>query len=187
MKSNQPPQREAKKPGRTRKWLWAGFISLTVGGVLGVILWKRHFHDYTPAAAAQDLRAAYQARHAPEPIKQFLELRYGPQTDPANRAAAVIDFFNVGHIEGLYLIAGNPTSRRTRNQVGVVAKTLQDYRRNMTPEERKELSDHFNSAAGRAQVQSATASYQSKDARFRAATAPVIAELMTTLAAVQNH
>jgi hypothetical protein len=187
MRSNQPPQREAKKPGRTRKWLWAGVISLTVGGVLGVILWKRHFHDYTPAAAAQDLRAAYQARHAPEPINQFLELRYGPQTDPANRAAAVIDFFNAGHIEGLYLIAGNPTSQRTRTRVGVVAKILQDYRRNMTPEERKVLSDHFNSATGRAQVQSATASYQSKDARFRAATAPVIAELMTTLAAVQNH
>ncbi|MCU0783595.1 MAG: hypothetical protein MUF81_06010 [Verrucomicrobia bacterium] len=171
---------------KTKRIIWAGAMVVAVF-VLGTILWKRRFHDYTPAAAVLDLRAGFEARHAPVPAKQFLELRYGPQTDPANRRAAFIDFFNAGHIEGLYLIVGNRTDPRTRKGIADVAQILRDYRGNMSPDEKKALADHFNSEAGRAQVQAATASYQSKSARYRAVTAPVINELLTTLAAIQNQ
>lgn len=188
MRTNQPDPRLTKRNNRTRKiiFCWAGIIGVVVC-VLGVTLWKRHFRDYTPVEAALDLKAGFEARHASVPAKKFLELRYGPQTDPANRAAAFIDFFNAGHIEGLYLMVGNRSNQGTRDGVAAIAQIFRDYRRNMTPDETKALADRFNSDAGRAQIQAATASYQSKDARFRAVAAPVIQELMTTLATVQNH
>lgn len=169
-----------------RKLLWAGAITVAVV-VLGYIVWTRRFHDYTPIEAALDLKAGYAARHAPIPARKFLELRYGPQTESTNRTAAFIDLFNSGHIEGLCLIVGNRSDQGTRKGIEDVAEILRDHRRNMTPDEKKALAEHFNSPAGQAQVHAATASYQSKDARFRAVAAPVIQELMTTLAELQQH
>ena len=186
MTLNQRTEQETKTSGRTRIFLWVCTIGLVVLA-LGTIFWKRRFHDYTPAAAVLDLRAAYEARHAPVPMKRFLELRYGDQEDPANRTAAVIDFFNVGHIDGLSLMVGKHPGQRTREGISNVAKTLHDYRQNMTPEDKKILADHFNSAEGREQLRTATGSFQSKNPQFRALVAPVIQELMTTLATVQTH
>lgn len=186
MKPNQSPPRSTQKPSRIWKFFWVGIAGMILVVVVGDILWKRQFHDYTPVAAAKDLRAAYEVRHAPEPLKQFLELRYGPQTDPANRAAAFIDFFNSAHIGALARIAHNRTDEKTRKQIDTMAKIIHGYRDNMSPEEKQTLADHFNSADGMAQVKSAAAYYQSEDARFRAVAAPVIEELMTTLAAVHN-
>jgi len=182
----QPGKSATKRSSRTRRFLWAGGVAVAVV-VLAYIVWKRRFHDYTPIEAALDLKAGYAARHAPVPAKKFLELRYGPQTDATNRTAAFIDLFNSGHIEGLCLIVGNRSDQGTRKGIEDVAEILRDHRRTMTPDEKKALSEHFNSAAGQAQVRAATASYQSKDARFRAVAAPVIQELMTTLAELQQH
>lgn len=182
----QRDQCATKRTTRSRKLLWAGAVSVAFV-VLGAILWARRFHDYTPIEAALDLKAGFAARHAPVPAKEFLELRYGPQTNATNRTAAFIDLFNSGHIEGLCLIVGNRSDQGTRKGIEDVAQILRDHRRAMTPDEKKALADHFNSASGRAQVQAATASYQSKDVRFRAVAAPVIQELMTTLAVLQEH
>lgn len=181
-----PPKPNTKEQGtRTKKLLWAGGGAVVVLGLVA-ILWARRFHDYTPIEAALDLKAGFAARHAPVPAKQFLELRYGPQTNPTNRTAAFIDLFNVGHIEGLYLIAGNRTDSGTRKGVEDIAQILRDHRQSMTPEEKQALADYFGSPLGKAQIQQATAGYQSKDARFRAMAAPIIQELMTTLALVQK-
>jgi len=182
----QRDQRATTRSARRRKFLCAGAIGVVVV-VLGAILWARRFHDYTPIEAALDLKAGFAARHAPVPARKFLELRYGPQSNATNRTAAFIDLFNSGHIEGLYLIVGNRSDQGTRKGIEDVAQILRDHRRAMTSDEKKALADHFNSASGRAQVQAATASYQSKDARFRAVAAPVIQELMTTLAVLQEH
>jgi hypothetical protein len=179
-------QGATKRSSRGKKLLWAGAIAVAVLA-LGAVLWVRRFHDYTPAEAVKDLKAGFAARHAPVPARKFLELRYGPQTEATNRTAAFIDLFNSGHIEGLYLIVGNRSDEGTRKGIEDVAQILRDHRRDMTPDEKKALANYFSSDAGKTQIQAATGSYQSKDARFRAVAAPVIQELMTTLAALQEH
>jgi hypothetical protein len=153
--------------------------------IVCLLAWKHHFHDYTPIDALKDLRAGAQAGHSPHPAEQFLELRYGPQTDPANRERALEDFFNVGHIEGLYLIVGNRTDAKTKKLVTEVAQIISNYRQTMTATEKSDLGAYFNSDAGRTQIHQATGSYQSKDAQFRSVTSPVIGELLTTLTAVK--
>lgn len=182
----QSNQTVTKRTARTRIWIWAGGIGVTIVALCAV-LWVRRFHDYTPVEAVKDLKAGFAARHAPIPARKFLELRYGPQSEAANRNAAFLDLFNSGHIEGLYLIVGNRSDHHTRKGIEQVAQILRDHRRDMTADEKKTLADYFNSESGKAQVQAATASYQSKDARFRAVAAPVIQELMTTLAALQSN
>lgn len=173
------------KTGRLKTLVWIGVAGLALL-TTGLLLWKRHFHSYTPLDALKDLRAGAQAGHSPHPARQFLELRYGPQTDPANREKAFKDLFNVGHIEGLYLIVGNRTDDKTKKLVGDVAQIITDYRKTMSPAEKANLEDYFNSDAGRAQVHEATSTYQSKDARFRSVATPVIQELLTTLTALQQ-
>jgi hypothetical protein len=173
------------RPGKIKIVAWAGIIGLILVA-LAAALWIRRFHNYTPADALKDYRAAKQAEHTERPVERYLDFRYGPQTDAANRRKAFVDFFNVGHIEGLYLIVGNRTDPHTRRLVDATAQIFAGYRQAMTPEDKQALKDYFNSDAGRGQIQQATAAYLAKDVHFRTVTAPVIQELMTTLATVQN-
>jgi hypothetical protein len=153
---------------------------------LGVILWIRHFHRYTPAEVILDVRAAIAARNAPRPVERFLELRYGPLTEPGNREKAFIDFFNVGHIQGLHLLVQRAPEPVRQPSINAMAQWVADYRRSLSPQEKESLRTHLGSDAGRRMLQQATAQYLSHDVRYRAATAPVIAELMATLAEVQK-
>ena len=153
---------------------------------LGIAGWMRIFRRYTPVEVVQDLRAAVAARNAPKPVERFLELRYGPLTDPANRQKAFLDFFNVGHIEGLQILVSRAPESRRQASIKAMAEWVSDYRRTMSPEERQALREHLSSDSGRATLQQATAKYLSQDVRYRGATAPVIAELMATLAEVQK-
>jgi hypothetical protein len=183
--------KSAKRPSPQRKafkmkwlaWLGGGGLVLLLAGFL---IWKHHFHDYTPLDALLDLRAAAHLGHSPDPVGEFLERRYGPQTDPANREKAFVDFFNAGHIEGLYLIVGNRSDPQTKKLVAKVAQTITDYRALMTPDEKADLGAYFRSDAGRAQVHEAKATFQSKDVRFRSVTTPVIKEILGTLADVNG-
>jgi hypothetical protein len=177
-------RRRPPKTGRAKMCAWMG------GGGLAILIvcllsWKHHFHDYTPLDALKDLRAGAQAGHSPHPAREFLELRYGPQTDPANREKALEDFFNVGHIEGLYLIVGNRTDAKTKKLVGEVAGIIGEYRQTMSATEKADLGAYFNSDAGRAQIHAATDDYQSKSSQYRSITSPVVGELLTTLTAVK--
>jgi hypothetical protein len=174
------------QPGRRAKvflCLGATLLALTAAGT-GLWLWR--FRTYTPVAVAQDIRAAIQARHAPRPAERFLELRYGPLTEPANRQKAFLDFFNVDHIEGLYQIVGRIPAGRKQQAIGGMAQWVADYRRNLTPEEKDSLRAYLTSDAGRATLQKATGAYLRRDVAYRSATAPVIAELMATLAEAQK-
>jgi hypothetical protein len=169
----------------SRKALWACAAGMVLMA-LGVSFWIRRFHHYTPIEALQDLRAAAQVKNAPRPVERFLELRYGPLTDPANRRKAFLDFFNIGHIKGLYLLASRMTSERRQAHITAMAQWIADYRTTMTPEERAALGAYVRSDAGRAALQEATGQYLQQDVRFRAGTAPAIQELMTTLTAIRN-
>jgi hypothetical protein len=68
----------------------------------------------------------------------------------------------------------------------MMAQWVANYRQSMSAEEKVALSAYLGSEAGRAQVHEATVRYLQKDVQFRAATAPVIRELMTTLATLQK-
>jgi hypothetical protein len=151
---------------------------------LGTALWIRRFHHYTPIEAVEDLRAATAARNAPRPVERFLELRYGPLTEATNRQKAFLDFFNVGHIEGLHLIVQRAPPEHRQRAIQNMAQWVADYRRSLTPEEKASLAAALQTEAGRATLQQATAKYLSHDVRYRSITAPVITELMATLAEV---
>lgn len=160
--------------------------SVLFGTALGSALWIHQFRHYTPAEAVQDVQAALAARNAPKPLERFLELRYGTLTDPANRQKAFLDFFNVGHIKGLnYLVTRMPPARQQAN-IKATAVWIANYRQNMTPEEKQSLRNYLQTDAAHATLQQATSQYLSHDVRYRSASAPVIAELLTTLVEVQK-
>ena len=174
-----------KKTSRTKLFLWAGGTTLLVLA-LGVALWIHRFHRYTPAEVVQDIRAGLAVGNSPRPAERFLELRYGPLDEPANRQKAFLDFFNVGHIQGLQiLVARTPESRRQAN-INAMAQWVADYRRTMSPEEKQALGTYLGSQAGRLTLQQAASQYLQQDVHYRAATAGVIRELMTTVATVQK-
>ena len=169
----------------TRKVLCAGAVVIALIA-LAVTFWIRQFHHYTPVEVLRDLQAAARVGPAPRPVERFLELRYGPLTDPANRQKAFLDFFNIGHIKGLRLLVSRTPSEQRQANINAMAQWVADYRTTMTSEEKAALGAYVRSPAGNATLQQATAQYLQQDVRFRASTAPVIQELMTTLATVRK-
>ncbi len=170
---------------RTKLLLAALGTALLVAAAL-TYFWVHRFRTYTPIEVTLDIRAAIAAKNSPRRVEKFLELRYGPLTEAANRQRAFLDFFNVGHIEGLRLIVQHTPPEMKQENIDMMAQWVADYRRTMTPEEKKTLGAFFNSDLGRQTLQQATACYLGQDVRYRAGTAPVIFQLMTTVAAVQK-
>ena len=170
---------------RTRQVLWVGAVG-TLIVALGVTFWIRTFHRYTPLEVVQDIRAGLAARHAPQPVGRFLELRYGPLTEPANRQKAFLDFFNVGHIEGLHIIVTHMQDGERQTNIAAMARWVAEYRRTMSAKEKQALNARLSTAEGRRMLRQATAQYLRQDVHYRAATAGVITELMTTVVAVQK-
>jgi hypothetical protein len=89
-------------------------------------------------------------------------------------------------MEGLHRIVSHMQGAQKQTNIAATAQWIANYRQGMTPEEKADLASHLHSQAGRATLQRATAEYLKRDVAYRAATAPVIAELMTTLSAVQK-
>ena len=170
---------------RTRKVLWVGAVG-TLIVALGVTFWIRTFHRYTPLEVVQDIRVGLAARHAPQPVERFLELRYGPLTESANRQKAFLDFFNVGHIEGLHIIVTHMQDGERQTNIAAMARWVAEYRRTMSAKEKQALNARLSTAEGRRMLRQATAQYLRQDVHYRAATAGVITELMTTVVAVQK-
>ena len=171
--------------GRNKKLLVVAGAAMGIV-VLGAFLWKRHFHRYTPVEAVLDIQAAIRAKDAPHRVERFLEVRYGPLSQPENRRKAFLDFFNIGHIEGLYTIVGSMPGDKRSTDIAAMAGWVEHYRNSMSVDERVALRDFFQSNEGKSQLRDATAAYLSKDVKFRANTAEVIRELMTTIATVQQ-
>jgi hypothetical protein len=170
---------------RTKIIIWVGLTCLVLGA-LGVTFWIRRFHRYTPVELVEDVRAGVASRNAARPVEKFLELRYGPLTEATNRQKAFLDFFNVGHIEGLHLLVSRMVPEEKKANIAAMAQWVADYRDSMSSAEKESLNAFLRSDAGRATMQQATAQYLQQEVHYRAATAPVIAQLMTTLATVQK-
>ena len=156
--------------GRTRKLLGTLIVLAVLGG-LGTVLWKRKFDRYTPVEAVLDLQAAAKVRGSARPVEDFLEARYGPMTVPANRQRAFLDFFNVGHIEGMHVIVSHMQPERKQANVQAMAQWLANYRRVMTP--RKSAGRPLRSFSGRAGHPKANVQFLNKDVHFRAAAAVI--------------
>lgn len=115
-----------------------------------------------------------------------MELRYGPMSNPANRQRAFLDFFNIGHIKGLSFLVAHIEPERRQEHIDAMAEWVVNYRTTLTPEETTALGAYLRSAAGRATIHEAAAEYIREDVHFRAATAGVVRELLTTVAGVQK-
>jgi hypothetical protein len=141
-----------------------------------------------PPELMQDIRAGIAARNLPDADQRFekyLAGRYGPQTDPANRQKAFLDFFNPEHIRAMQLLVKHsPPSQRQAN-INASAKWVEHYRESLTPAERASLRERLQSPAGQAMLRQATAQYNQQDVYYRGETAPVISQLLTTIATVR--
>ncbi len=169
--------------------LWTGVIGLILIGA-GALVWRHTFRHYAPREVMKDVRAGLAARHVRETrarVEAFLEARYGPLTDPANRQQAFLDFFEVDHIKGLNFIVSHTPANQKQANTRAMAQWIADYRRTMSPQDRAALQARLNSEAGQAMLRRATAHYQSQDVYFRGAQKAVIAELMTTLAELRKQ
>lgn len=170
--------------------LWTGIVGLILAGA-GAVLWVRTFRHYAPREIMRDIRAglAARARHIREPrarVEAFLEARYGPLTDPANREKVFLDFFDADHIKGLNFIVSHTPADQKQANTQAMAQWIANYRKTMSPEEKAALHARLDSDAGRAMLQHARSQYQLQDVYYQGAQKPVVAELMTTLAALRK-
>jgi hypothetical protein len=168
------------------RWLlWACAVVILLVSVAWMF-WVRHFHQYTPVEALLDLQAASRVGVSAQPVERFLELRYGPMSNPANREKAFLDFFNIGHIKGLNMLVKATASGQRQANIDAMAQWVAGYRATLTPVEKATLGAYLRSDAGRVTLQQAAAGYLREDVHFRASSAGVVKELLTTVAAVQN-
>jgi hypothetical protein len=168
-----------------RRLLWVCAAVIVLAG-LAWVLWVRQFHEYTPVEALHDLQAASRVGPAPRPVERFLELRYGSMAEPANRQKAFLDFFNIGHIKGLNMLVSRIHPADRQAHIDAMAQWVVEYRSSLTPEEKATLGAYLRSDVGHATIHQAAAEYIREDVHFRAATANVVRELLTTVAAAQK-
>ena len=165
--------------------LWACAVVIVLAGLVWR-LWVRQFHEYTPVEALRDLEAASRVGPAPRPVERFMELRYGPMTEAANRQKAFLDFFNIGHIKGLNFLVAHIEPEHRQADIDAMAEWVANYRATLTPEEKAALGTYLRSDAGHSTIHQAAAEYIREDVHFRASTAGVVRELLTTVAAAQK-
>jgi hypothetical protein len=157
--------------------------------VLATLSGAYYFHRHLPAELIPDIRAAIAARNEPDPdarLRKYLEGLYGSLDDPAHRERAFKDFFNPNHIKAMHiLVKHSPPDQRQAN-IQATSRWVSSYRHSMSPQEKNDLGDYFQSGAGQTSLHAATALFMAQDAVYRANTVPVVTELMTTLHAVSK-
>jgi hypothetical protein len=171
-----------------KKTLRAG-VAVGAGVVVIIAAGAWYVHRHIPADLLPDLRAAVAARHEGTPqarLNKYLEGRYGPLTDPANRRRAFEDFFHPRHIRAMQLIIQHSPAEQRQANIQATADWLANYRQTLSPAEKTALAEYYQSEAGRADLRSTNAQYMNQDAVYRNATVPVINELMVTLNSVKK-
>jgi hypothetical protein len=173
--------------GRRIFWRVLGVAALLLV-IAGAVLAQRLRHRLPPGMML-DLRAGIAARNIPDAdarFQKYLEGRYGPMTDAANRQKAFLDFFNVEHVKALqWLVKHSPEDRRQAN-INATARWLEHYRESLTGQERADVCARLQSPEGRTMLQQATAQYNSQDVQYRGQTVPVISQLLITISSLQK-
>ena len=163
-------------------------IGVALLSAIGVIGYYRVFRGYPPQELLQDIKAGVAVREIKNPDERFtkyLEHRYGPMADAANRQKAFLDFFNPEHIRALqFMVAHSPKEQRGEN-IAASAKWVAQFRTGLTATERAALRRTLESDSGHLMLRRATSQYNSQDIYYRGATAPVISELLRTIHEVQ--
>ena len=160
-------------------------LLLSLGATVGLVAWWQG----KPAGVTEDIRAGLAARHIQDPdarLRKYLEGRYGPLADAANRERVFVDFFNPERIDALKWLVDHSPEKQRQSSIDAMARWLADYRASLTPEERAGLNAQFQTPAGRAMLGRATARYNAQDVHYRGMTAPVISELLQTLNAAEQ-
>jgi hypothetical protein len=164
---------------------------LAMAVILAAGAWEVHrLRQRLPAELVQDIRAAVAARNikdADQRFQKYIELRYGPQTNLANREKVFVDFFNVDHIRALQLIVKHSPESMRQSNINATAKWVAQFRQSLAPGELADLSAQLQAGGGNSMLAQATAQYNSQDVRYRGQTAPVISELLKTIASAQNR
>ncbi len=169
------------------KWLRVAgiiFAVLLVAGVAGFFMIRKRI----PPEFSKDIRAGLAARPIKDPdarLHKYLEERYGPMSDADNRQKAFLDYFNVDHIKALQLMVKHSPEAQRPGSIAAAARWIEGYRESLTPEERAALRAQIQSPAGVAMLRRATTQYNSQDVRYRGQTAPVISQLLQTIASLQ--
>lgn len=172
-----------------RKWSWwrVGAVLLAVLVVISVALalWVR---SRIPAEFGPDLRAGIAVRKIADPetrLNKYLELRYGPMSDPANRQKVFMDYFNVDHIKALQLMLKHVPKEQRQATIQASSHWIENYRESLTPEQAAALKAQLLSPEGQAAMRRATAQYNNQSVEYRGQTIPVISQLLKTIAYVQ--
>jgi hypothetical protein len=175
---------------RTWRTFWRltgmALLLIVAGGAFAV----HRLRQRLPKELMKDIRAGIAARDikdADQRFEKYLEGRYGPQSDHANREQAFLDFFNVEHIRAMqFLVKHSPADRRQAN-IDASARWVAQFRESLTPEQRADLGARIEAGGGNSMLAQATAQYNSQDVYYRGQTVPVISELLKTVAMAQNH
>lgn len=177
-----------KRTSRRHLWRWLAFILLFL--VLTGTYAVHRLRQRLPAEFMQDVRAGLAARKIKDPdlrFQKYLEVRYGPQSDLTNREKVFLDFFNVEHIRAMqFLVKHSPVNMRQAN-IDATARWVEQFRNSLTPDQQADLSARLQAGGGQSLLSQATAQYNSQDVYYRGQTAPVISELLKTIAIAKNH
>lgn len=174
-----------------RKWSrWRFIAILCAVFVVTLAALALRIRRRLPAELIPDIRAGIAARSIADPearLNRYLELRYGPMSDPANRQKVFMDFFNIDHIKALQLMVKHSPEAQRKANIQAMSHWIENYRNALTPEQSAALKAQFQSPDGAARLHQATAQYNSQGVDYRGQTAPVISQLLQTLAAVRNQ
>lgn len=182
-------QAELKKRKLWPKVLLVTGIVLVVLVAAGAYGLHRLRQRFSPQAML-DIRAGLGARgikDADARFAKYLELRYGPQTNPTNREKAFVDFFNPEHIRTLQLMVKHSPEGMRKPNIAATARWVAGFRESLTPDQLADLSARLQAGGGNSMLAQATALYNSQDVHYRSETVPVISELLKTVAAAQNR
>ena len=177
----------AKTKKRRLFWQITG-IALLILALAGVYV--VHRLRQLPPELMQDIKAGIAARNIIDPdqrFEKFLEGRYGPQQNPTNQDKAFLGFFNPDHIRAMRLLVQHSPANRRQDNINASAKWLQQYRENLTPQQRANLNAQLFSPEGLAMLRRATSIYNSQDVYYRDQTKQVISQLLTTLSGIQSQ
>jgi len=157
------------------------FLALAALVVLAGLTLRRKI----PPEMMADVRAGIAARNIKDPaarLEKYLAERYGPQTDPANRQKVFLNMFNPEHIRAMHFMMQHSPEAQRRANMQAMAKWLENYRNSLKPVEWDALSAQLQGPEGQARLRQATAEYDRQDVYYRGMTAPVIGQLLTTIA-----